>query len=91
MKEIIDKLDRLDERLDAINVTLAKQEVSLSEHIRRTALAEKNISRLDGSIRKINVHVHRVQGVFKFLLGLGGMSGFLGGLWLIAKSYLKNS
>lgn len=37
------KLETIDSRLNNIDVTQAKQEVHLEEHIRRTALAEHNI------------------------------------------------
>ena len=37
------KLDKLDDRIDGISVTLAKQQVSLDEHIRRTDVLEKHV------------------------------------------------
>jgi len=40
-KYIADKLDKLDERLDSIDITLAKQNVSLEHHIKRTEINEK--------------------------------------------------
>lgn len=41
IKTVISKLDKLDERIDNIDITLAKQHVSLELHIKRTDLNEQ--------------------------------------------------
>ena len=37
------KVDKIDERVDSVDKTLVKQEVSLAEHIRRTHLLEQQM------------------------------------------------
>lgn len=60
MKFIHDLLAKIDARLDDMHEIQIKQEASLSEHIRRTALLEEQME----PVRK---HVHMVQGVGAFL------------------------
>jgi hypothetical protein len=60
MKFIHDLLSKVDSRLDDIHEVQIKQQASLDEHIRRTAILEKQIS-------PIQKHVHMVQGVGAFL------------------------
>lgn len=60
MERVLNKLDALDARLDNVDKTLAKQEVHLAEHIRRTAL-------LEDAIVPIKKHVNHVEGALKFL------------------------
>lgn len=79
---VLNKIDRLDSRIDNVDKTLVKQEVSLSEHIRRTELAEEAIKILKSSIDPINRHVHMVEGALKMI---GGLSLLLG----IATTLLK--
>jgi len=47
----LDKLDEqikvLDKRLDSVDITLAKQQVSLDEHIKRTTLLENKVIPLE--------------------------------------------
>lgn len=53
-------LNRIQEDLSSINVTLAEQAVTLKEHIRRTALIEADLV-------PIKTHVNQVNGAIKFL------------------------
>ena len=57
---IEDKIDKLGGHLSSIDVTLARQEASLSEHIRRTAL-------LEDKIEPIENHVSMVSGIVRFI------------------------
>lgn len=57
---ILKKLEQSDARLNSIDVTLAKQHVSLTEHIRRTEI-------LESEVRPIKHHVSMVQGAIKFI------------------------
>lgn len=41
-----DKLDRISDQISEINVTLAKQHVSLQEHIKRTDILEGQVAPL---------------------------------------------
>lgn len=52
IKTVIDKLEKLDSRIDGIDITLTRQNASLEHHIYRTELAEKSI---EDNERRINV------------------------------------
>ena len=70
MSEIIrmlDKIDKLDERLDNIDKTLVRQEGHLKEHIRRTEQNEIMIQEIIEQIKPIETHVAMVNGVLKFI------------------------
>lgn len=69
---IEEKLDKIADKLEVLNVISAKQEVNINEHIRRTDLAEKNIEYLREELRPVQKHVFRVEGITK-LVGLLGI------------------
>ena len=60
MDDIRKKLDKIDDRIASIDVTLAAQHVTLKEHIRRTEL-------LEADVRPIKDHVTRMQGAIKLI------------------------
>lgn len=67
------KVDRVLERVGAIDVTLGAQHVSLVDHIRRTAL-------LENQMEPIKTHVTRVQGALKLIawaIGLVAGAGII--------------
>ena len=70
LERIEAKLDDTNEHLSSIDVTLAKQHVSLAEHMRRTSLIEEEL-------KPIKKHVDMVQGIIKFLLSVGALTGIL--------------
>lgn len=74
MQFIHDLLAKLDSRLDDIHETQIKQAASLDEHIRRTALLERQME----PVRK---HVHMVQGVGAFI----GLLALVATIWAVLK------
>ncbi len=62
-----DKLDQVVEKISSIDTTLAKQEVSLSDHIRRTQILEEKLE-------PVERHVSMVNGIVKFLMLLSGVA-----------------
>lgn len=68
LHEVLKTLERLDSSVDSINVTLAKQEAHLGEHIRRTELLEEEM-------KPVRDHVNRVNAL---LLLLGGLLALIG-------------
>jgi hypothetical protein len=66
IKTVISKLDKLDERIDSIDITLAKQHVSLDEHIRRTELNEKALELMaeetNGRLKKLESSKDMIMG-----------------------------
>jgi len=69
-KRTEDKIDKIVESIGEINVTLAKQEVSLSEHIKRTNLLEQKLE-------PVEKHVAMVNGALKFIGTLALIAGII--------------
>jgi hypothetical protein len=61
------KIDKIQEHIVGIDITLAKQHVSLDEHVRRTNLLEEQL-------RPVEQHVTMVSGVIKLLGALALMA-----------------
>lgn len=59
------KIDKLDERLDGIAVTLVKNTESLEYHIKRTDLLEKKITLLDEDVMPVKDHVAFMKTAFR--------------------------
>lgn len=79
-KMIIEKLEKLDSRIDNIDITLAKQSVilenqhaSLEVHIKRTDL-------LEAKLEPVEKHVDMVAGALKLIGLIGAMIGIITGL-----------
>ncbi len=73
LERVLDKVEVIDNRIDSIDITLAKQHEQLVIHIKRTELNE-------AQIKHINRHVHMVEGALKLF---GVLSVVLGLLKLI--------
>ena len=69
------KIDKLDSRLDHVDITLIKQEAQLAEHIRRTNILEQKLE-------PVEKHVTMVNGVLKFI----GLLAVIAGIWQAVKS-----
>lgn len=67
------KLDKIEEHVSTIKVTLASQHISLVEHIRRTELLEKDIEPL-------KKHVIMAAGAFKLLGAIAVMAATIEGV-----------
>ena len=68
-KEIKDILEKMDGRLDNMDITLTKQSKDLEYHIKRSDQADEAIKFLDAKIKPLDKHVNMVEGALK-LLGL---------------------
>lgn len=53
------KQDEITKEVGAVNVTLIRQEGQLAEHIRRTQLAEENLSLLRSEFKPVEFHVQK--------------------------------
>lgn len=82
--DIYKKLDKLDNRLDNVDKTLAAQHESLKHHIYRTKLAEKRLEHIENNLEPIKAHVNRMDGALKFL---GVLSLVLGVIISILKIF----
>ena len=72
-----DKLDRIEQTLATMNVTLAVNTEQLKEHMRRTQLLEQKLE-------PVEKHVARVDGIIKFLGVVGVIVGIVAGVIKIA-------
>lgn len=81
IKSVIDKLDKMDTRLDSIDVTLGKQQVSLDYHIARTNQNEETIEILknesDIRLRKLESWKDKFLGILAFLGFVSAIAAFL--------------
>lgn len=62
-------LESIRDRLSDMNITIAKQEENLKEHMRRTDQNETMIKSLETALESIKKHVNMVEGALK-LIGL---------------------
>lgn len=70
VKRIVDKLDKLDGRLDSVDKTLIVNTASLEEHVRRTALLEEQMI-------PVKRHIAMFEGVLKVVGGLSVIASLL--------------
>ena len=81
---IMDKIDSIDSSLNEMSITLAKQEVSLSEHIKRSNLLEERIEILREEMKPVEKHVMYMHGALKAL----GVVSILVGIAVAVKQLL---
>jgi hypothetical protein len=74
---IFEKLEQTESHLADIKVTLAKQHMSLADHIRRTALLEEEM-------KPVVKHVEQVRGA-GMLLGLLALLATIASVYLVFK------
>ena len=72
-KRFEEKIEKLDTRLDSIDINLAKQESNLREHMRRTQLAEENIELLRTEIKPLSHHVATINNIAKIISALAAV------------------
>jgi flagellar motor component MotA len=70
LHNIEQKINKLDERLDSIDVNLAVYNEQLKEHIRRTELLEEDVS-------PIKEHVSEVRGFIKLISAAAAILGIV--------------
>lgn len=71
MKNVEDRLDRINERLDDIIKVQIEQAADLKHHIYRTGLAEDHLRKLEDELKPVKAHVSMVNGILK---GIGGLA-----------------
>ena len=76
-------LDKIQEDILDLKVTSAKQEENLKEHIRRTEIAEENISILRKEVEPIKQHVSTMNGVLRVIGFASVVVGTIAGLFQI--------
>lgn len=80
VNKLEDKIDKIVDKLSDIDTTLAKQEVNLSLHMKRS-------DALEAQIEPLKEHVANVSGAIKLLKTLGYVSGILGAIHTVCKIF----
>lgn len=84
MLNVIQHLDRNDNRLGSVDVTLVKQQAILDEHVRRTDVLEKKVDEdrkiLQASLDPLKEQGAQISLIMKILVGLLGLGGGAAGL-----------
>ncbi len=70
LERVYDRQEKLVDSVHEINITLAKQHISLEEHIKRSQAAEEAIQVLRAELKPIEQHVSIVKAVVKIIAGL---------------------
>lgn len=78
-KRVEEKLDKVADDISQINITLAKQEVSLAEHIRRTNVLEQKLEPVEKHVAMVNGGL-KIVGIVALLVGIiEGIVKIIGG------------
>lgn len=72
------KIDRIDQRMNSVDITLAKQSEILDIHVKRTNI-------LEDSLKPIQRHVAMVDGAIKFLGLLGIIAAIIEAIVMISR------
>ncbi len=70
-ERLFETLDKISDRINEVEKTLVKQEANLSEHMKRTELAEENLQLLREELKPLEKHVYYIEGAFKLVGGIG--------------------
>lgn len=89
MDRIYQSLERIESDVTDLKITSAKQEENIKEHIRRTELAEENLSMLRQEIEPLKQHVVAINGVLKVIGALSVIIGSAAGFFEIAQIVIK--
>lgn len=78
-ERILDKLDKIEEKIANIDKTLERNTISLEFHILRTSQNEELIKALRADLKPVENHVNNLQGVLKGLGVLALVLSIVGG------------
>lgn len=82
---VLDKLDKVDSRLNDIDKTLVRNTVSLEEHMKRSDNLEKMITKVESDMLPLQKHVSYMHGAFKLVGVLSLVVGLLVGISKLIK------
>lgn len=89
IEKLFDRQEKILDEIGHIKIVLTKQELNLSEHMRRTQLAEENIELLREELKPIQNHVKTVDIVIKLAGGISALVSFGLGLIKLFELILK--
>lgn len=67
------KIDKISDKIETINLTVAKQEENLQEHMRRTEIAEKSIELLHEEIRPLKEYSDKARAAVSMIIALSSI------------------
>jgi len=67
LNKIFDKVEKIDDKVDAIDITTARQQIILDEHIKRTEILETRTEKIFEELKPIKLHVNMVHSSFKMI------------------------
>lgn len=73
---IEDKIDKIADKIEFVNIILAKQEENLQEHMRRTEAAEKGIELLHQEIRPLKEYAEKARAAVSVIIALASVVAF---------------
>lgn len=82
IKTVIDKLEKLDGRIDGIDITLTRQNASLEHHIKRSDQLDSALSIVENRLNPIEDHILKVYTTINTITGIGSILGAIGGVIL---------
>lgn len=91
LEKLDEKMDKVQEHLGSIDVTLAKNTTSLEEHIRRTELAEEAIGTIKDELKPIQKHVTQVHTVFSAIGFISVVVSIAAGIVKVAEFLFQSS
>ena len=80
LEKLFDKHEETQKDVGEIKVILARQEVQIAEHIKRTNLAEENIDLLRGEFKPIQSKIDNFIGGLKLLGIISMLAGIVVGI-----------
>lgn len=89
LERIYQALERIESDITDLKITSAKQEENIKEHIRRTELAEENLSVLRQEIEPLKQHVIAINGVLKVIGIISVIVGSAAGFFQITDAIIQ--
>lgn len=83
IERIYTTLEKIDNDLTELKIISAKQEENIKEHIRRTELAEENLSLLRQEIEPLKQHVIVINGILRVIGVVSVIIGSAAGIFEI--------
>jgi hypothetical protein len=87
--ELSERLDKMVASVQRIDTTLAKQAVTLEEHVKRTELAEHRIEHLQSQLDPIKAHVAGISAIPRFITLVSVLTGLSIALIELARLLLR--
>lgn len=87
---IYELLDKIGEDISELKITAAKQEENIKEHIRRTELAEENLTLLRQEIEPLKQHVIVINGILRVIGVVSVIIGSAAGIFEIISKIINH-